>query len=359
MKKRIGVIFLCTLISLSALLVGQTTRPNPQPRGLGIVLPRSALISEEVIDRVLGLCIQHRVDTLYVPAIAYMEALYSSSILPRSNILINNHTPVDFDPIRYIMRKSSTLGIRTILVVDLFTAWPSEDIPFNPLHVTRRFPQWFSYDSFGQMHTSPIFLDPGHPEVQRFALSLVQEILIRYQPSHIALDAFGYHNREFGYNPTALRDYEQKKRERYQSLYTFDAFREDVLDDLVFRIAALRDSLGVFTQFMAFVSSDITFARRDYFQNWAKWVNAGYLQSVMLSYWYPDVQRVRYDTVQAFEILHQGRFVPSLNPFEMLPPQLEIIVKELLDFPVPQIVLKTYSPDVLRMMNSWNVGIPR
>jgi len=355
-KKR-NLCILC--LSILIISLGWTTPQETHPRGLGIVLPKSALVSEEVIDSVLGMCIQFRVDTLYVPAISYMEALYVSDILPRSNVLINHPTPLDFDPIGYILRKAATLGVRTVLMLDLFTAWPSEDIPFNPLHVTRRSPQWLSHDSIGQLHTAPIILDPGNPQVQSFILSLLREIMIRYQPMFIALENFQYPNRAYGYNPSALIEFERKKRESYHQVYSFDTFREQTLDDLIFRISALRDSLGVFTQFSAFVPSDIQLSRRDTFQNWAKWVNAGHLHSVALSYWYPDIQRVRYDTSQAFETLYQGRFVPVLNPFDMNALQLEVIVKEILGYPIPQIILSTFSPDILRMMNSWSVGVPR
>ncbi|HOX65173.1 MAG TPA: hypothetical protein PLB79_05120, partial [Thermotogota bacterium] len=70
---------------------------------LGVRANRLDLISEQSLDQLLGMCIQFRVDTLYVPIVSYMEALYLSDQLPRSNVLINNHAPDSFDPLRYLM----------------------------------------------------------------------------------------------------------------------------------------------------------------------------------------------------------------------------------------------------------------
>ncbi|HOD91051.1 MAG TPA: family 10 glycosylhydrolase [Thermotogota bacterium] len=326
---------------------------------LGVRANRLDLISEQSLDQLLGMCIQFRVDTLYVPIVSYMEALYLSDQLPRSNVLINNHAPDSFDPLRYLMEKGRHLGVAIIPIVDLFTVWPSKDFPAARKHVSRQHPEWLSMDSLGRVLTAPAVLDPGVPEAQSFLITLLKEILIRYNPLILAFENFGYPSPVYGYNPYAMKEFEIAKNHSYARPYTMDDFRADALTSLLIRFNALRDGLGVRTRFLLLTETNPDRGLREHFQDWVLWLNSGYFGNVALWYWFMDVKTVRYDTLQAFDILANDGFIVGFSPLSLIRAQLDLVLQEILTHPVGGIMIDTFSPEALTLLNLNGIGLPR
>ena len=75
---------------------------------LGVRANRLDLISEQSLDQLLGMCIQFRVDTLYVPIVSYMEALYLSD--PVSYTHLRAHETVLDLVCRLLLEKKQLLG---------------------------------------------------------------------------------------------------------------------------------------------------------------------------------------------------------------------------------------------------------
>ncbi len=326
---------------------------------LGVVIQRTDMISESSIDRMLGNCIKYRIGTLYVPVVSYMEALYDSKILPRSNVLINNDSPADFDPVNYIMKKSETFDVETVLLVNPLTVWPGKDLPVNALHVSNSNYNWLSMDSMGRLLYDPVILDPGVPEVQSFIISIFKELMLKYNPKFIAIEGLAYPGTEYGYNPIAMKSFESFKRQNYDRPTNLDDYRMSVLSDIVKRIGEVRDSLGVRTGLYVFNQSDPDISKRDNFQDWVVWVNSGRLQKSVMWYWYPDVRNVRYDTSRAEDNILPGRFVPALSPTKMGRAQFELVMKNILEYEVDEIVIDVFDTGTLNILNSLGVGVPR
>lgn len=326
---------------------------------LGVRANRLDLISEQSLDQLLGLCIQYRVDTVYIPIISYMEALYASDLLPRSSVLINNGTPDAFDPLRYLLEKGRHLGVVIIPIVDLFTVWPSRDFPAAKKHVSRQHPEWLSMDTMGRVLTTPAILDPGTPEAQTFLIALLKEILIRYNPPVLAFENFGYPSVVYGFNPYAIKEYENAKNNAFARPYTMDHFRADTLTDLIVRFNALRDSLGVPTRYMLITETDPERGRREHFQDWLLWLNSGYFGDASLWYWFLDVKTVRYDTLHAIDKLANDRFIVGISPSSLVPAQFDLVLREITTHPVGGIMIDTFSVDTLSLLNQYGIGLPR
>jgi len=328
-------------------------------RGLSVVVDRIEMISESSIDQLLGKCIKYRVDTLYIPVVSFMEALYDSDILPRSNVLINNGTPSGFDPLAYVMEKGETFGIQIIPLIDPVTVWPSKDLPMNALHVSNRHPDWLSRDSMGRLLTDPIILDPGAPAVQRFIISLVSEILRDYKPYQIAFANFEYPSPEYGHNPYALKEFEQPRTANRNRIVNLDTFRKETLDDLIKRLRATIESLGLSTRIFMFSLSQRDNALERHFQDWVYWINTGYVDWSVIWYWQPDRKNVAHDTQWALEHVLQEKVIPGFSPQSLQPSQYGVVLNTILSFPVSGVVVDTFQPGVLRILNDNKVGIPR
>lgn len=327
--------------------------------GLSVQAQRMDLVSEESIDNLMGRCINYRIDTLYVPIISFMESLYESRILPRSNVLINNGTPLHFDPLSYAMKKGETFGIRIIPVIDFLTVWPSQDFPNNLLHVSKTQPDWLSRNIQGKLLYDPVFLDPGVPQVQEFIISLIREILIQYKPSQIAFSNFCYPNPEYGYNPYALKEYEQYLRDNHSSIVNFNTFRQSVLSDVIKRLSSLVQSLGLSTKLIIYHTSQYERALDEHFQDWVYWLNKGYADLGIMWYWFPDKKNVAHDTQWALEHVIGQRVVPAFSPDQLQYSQFLIVMNTILDFPVTSIVVDTNEAHLLQILNDNQVGITR
>ena len=288
-----------------------------------------------------------------------MESLYNSKILPRSNVLINNESFLDFDPLAYAMKKGMNFGIRVIPVVELLTVWPSQDLPNNQLHVSRKQPDWLSRNSMGKLLYNPLLLDPGAPQVQNFIISLVKEILIKYKPQYIAFSDFFFPNPEYGYNPYSLKQYEQYLRDNHSEIVNFDTFRKSVLDDLIMRLDALVQTLGLSTKIMIYHTSNYDYSISEYFQDWVFWLNKGYADGGIMWYWFSDKKNVAHDTQWALEHIKDQKVIPAFSPDQLQYSQFLVIMNTILDFPVSGIVVDTMDTNLLEILNNNKVGIPR
>ncbi|HOO32583.1 MAG TPA: family 10 glycosylhydrolase [Thermotogota bacterium] len=327
--------------------------------GLSVVVDRIDLISEESVDNLLGECIKYRIDTLYVPVVSFMESLYDSEILPKSNVLLNNDTPESFDPLGYIMKKASNFDIQIIPLIDVFTVWPSEDIPVNQLHVAKKHPDWFSRNSLGELLTDPVILDPGVPAVQNFSISIVKEILKKYKPGQIAFYNFEYPTQAYGYNPYALKEYEQYRRNNSNRIINFQTFRKESLDDLIKRMKALSTSLGLSTRIFMFNESDYQQSLDDHFQDWVLWINKGYVDWSVFWYWFPDKKNVAHDTQWALEHVLHEKVIPALSPQSLQFSQYLTVLDTILNFDVSGVVVDSTDKSVMGILNENGVGVPR
>ncbi len=347
------------LLLLMMIVIISTTFFSSVNKGLSVVVDRIDLVSEESIDKLLGKCIKYRIDTLYVPAVSFMESLYDSKMLPRSNVLLNNDTPASFDPLAYILEKAYNFDIQIIPLIDVFTVWPSEDIPFNQLHIAKQHPDWFSRNSSGEVLTDPVILDPGIPAVQNFSISIIKELLKNYKPNQIAFYNFEYPSQDYGYNPYALKEFEQYRRDNSMRIVNFQTYRREALDDLIKRMKALTTSLGLSTRIFMFNTSDYQQSLDNHFQDWVFWINKGYVDWSVFWYWFPDKKNVSYDTQWALEhILHQ-KIIPAFSPQNLQFSQYLTVLDSILGFEVSGIVVDTTEKGVMEILNENGVGIPR
>jgi len=327
--------------------------------GLSLEAQRLDMINEVSIDNLFGKCINYRIDTLYIPIVSFMESLYESRILPRSNVLVNNDSMISFDPLAYALKKGATFGIRIIPVIDLLTVWPSQDLPNNPLHISKKQPNWLSRDSEGKLLYNPIFLDPGAPRVQDFIISIIKEILIQYKPSHIAFSNFQYPDPEYGYNPYALKEYEQYLRDNHSQVTNFSDFRRDVLSNLIMRLNALVQTLGLSTRLVIYHTSNYENSLTQHFQDWVYWLNKDYVDTGIMWYWFTDKKNVAHDTQWALEHIKGQKIVPAFSPDNLQYSQFLVVMNTILDFPVSGIVVDTNDSFLLELLNNNKVGIPR
>ncbi len=240
------------------------------------------------------------------------DAYYSSDIEPSGKGVKKG-----FDPLAYLIEKTSSLNVRIHAWVNVSYVLDIEDYPPTEGHVVARYPKWITYDHEGRPITEytrkemqdnlveGIFLDPGLPEVREYTASVVRDIVTRYRVDGVHLDFIRYpysgYNAyykkdlsDFGYNPGAVKlfinryGYDPTSRRRggdKSEMENFDEFRRENVTDMVRRIRSAVKSVDPELVLSAAVMPRYSAGRKVYFQDWPAWLDEGIIDmACVMSY---------------------------------------------------------------------------
>lgn len=178
-----------------------------------------------------------------------------------------------WDPLAFLINEAHEAGIEVHGWVNVYKVKGNGSVPLStPPHVARAHPGWvFSYQGEG-------WLDPGIPEVGKYLLNVLMDIVRKYDIDGINFDYLRYPGRTFP---------DGDSYKKYGIGLTRDRWRKSNLDRFVAecydRLTALRpllkigsSPLGIFGSDTGFVSS----AAGEYYQDTRTWLKTGKLDYV-------------------------------------------------------------------------------
>lgn len=288
----------------------------PGERGVWVV--RHTLRTPASIDAAIALAQDVGADTLFVQVNGRMEAYYESALLPAAADMA-----ADFDPLEYIIRRARAAGIQVHAWINAFTAGMLTDLPSSPEHVLHRHPDWMTVDRTGrslwdyswqeaQVYVPARMLDPGLPDVQRFVVDVVLEVVDKYDVDGVHLDYVRYPSRRFGYHPESIRRFfeehgfdpmeleqnaaafvaEYGRDELERRLGLWDAWRRDQVTKLVERLSGELRERGGRHVFSVAVAADAEDAVAERLQDWPSWVERRLVDAVVLMAYSVDTEKV-------------------------------------------------------------------
>lgn len=94
-----------------------------------------------------------------------------------------------YDPLEFAIKEAHKRGLEIQAVVNTMRVFSGNDILVknNPLHISQIHPEWVYEKSNGS-----IWLDPGIPEVRKYLVELINEIVQNYNVDGIQLDFIRY-----------------------------------------------------------------------------------------------------------------------------------------------------------------------
>lgn len=287
------IFFLVTLVFL--LVAGGPLQAQSEYRALWFDTWNPGILDEASARLAVERARTHNFNTLFIEASKTMDAYYQSDLLPRGT----NLTAPGFDPLGTVLNlaHSSHTKVRPLEVhawVVAMRAWKNQPFPpksGKPLHVVHQHPEWLSKTYQGKLQDQEQnhFLDPGHPEVQEFLVSICKEIVKKYPVDGLHLDYIRYPGVEWGYNPVSLERFRKEtgrtglpspKDEQWS------AWRREQVTQVVKRISAEIHSLRPHIKLSV---ASITWggvpekdfkktrAYEEALQDWVEWVRAGYV----------------------------------------------------------------------------------
>lgn len=154
------------------------------------------------IGRTLDKVKKYGIETVFLETYYQGKTIFPSTTFEKYGVQKqrNEYANVDFDPLQVWVEEAHKRGLKLYIWFETFYAGPENPMN-NPLNVISVYPKWANVTKMKYNSPTPVasisehngyFLDPANPEVQEYLLSLLEEIITKYQPDGINLDYIRY-----------------------------------------------------------------------------------------------------------------------------------------------------------------------
>lgn len=237
------------------------------------------------------------VNTVFVETFYHGKTIYPSKLMAKYGFVPQNELFVGFDPLEVWAEECKKEKMKLHIWFETFYVG-NDTVNSNPQAILLLNPEWGNKTKKDYTAINPskaatehngYFLDPANPEVRKFILELMEEIIVTYKPSGINLDYIRY--------PQAVSEsnawgYTQCARELFQSQYGVDPveinsnemllnwsnFRRNNVTKMVKSANSLCKKHNVYLS--AVIFPDRLAALLYKLQDWKEWSQNGYLDGV-------------------------------------------------------------------------------
>ena len=305
----------------SAARAAGDSRSSTEVRALWV--QRGTLISAPSVVSLVQTAKANGFNTLIVQVRGRGDAYYISHIEPRGVPLLRQHA--SFDPLRLVLATAHQAGLKVHAWVNVDLVADSE-LPSARNHVVYAHPEWLMVPRdlasdlaeidvrrpeyvtvlarYAKEHSNRIeglYLSPIQPAAADYTVSIVSDIVSRYDVDGIHLDYARFPNDEFDYSVNALaefradvaadltpaekRDYAERAAERplfYTQMFPqrWQEFRRARVTALITKIRAAVKAVRPETVLSAAVWPDPNDAANRRFQDWRGWLETGLLDVI-------------------------------------------------------------------------------
>jgi len=259
---------------------------------------RNTLENEQKIDEMLDFAESNEFDQLLVQVRGRGDAFYQSNIVPQTEYLAEPN----FDPLKYVIEKAHTRGLKVHAWVNVYFIWAAEKRPRALHHVFNSKPHWLDSNGLdvedilknenGQRH----FLAPHHPEVTAHLVAIFRELAALYEIDGLHLDYVRFKDAEYGNNVDAKTLFYQGKYVNKEKIFAdkngavWDQHRRNSVTELVRQTRQMLNEVRPGCILSAAVKPNLFKARNRYFQEWDVWLAAEYLDWVMPMNYSTDIR---------------------------------------------------------------------
>lgn len=304
---------------------------------------RYALRDSAEIDKIVRIAYESNVTDIFVQIRAKGETYYHSK-LEKTAKTVNS----DFDPLAYIIKRSSMYGIRVHAWVNMFFVWYGTAIPVDSTHCFTRFKSHLlkieNLPDYAELKAAGIegyYLDPTNEQVQKYLLNLLLEIADKYDIAGIHLDYFRFPGVTYSFTGKSRSDFmignyfdplqvyhdtEQYVQDRgYEVFVQADRqYRQFLIESLTLFLSEINNELKKKDPDLLLsiaVKPDPVKARYRYFQDWRSWLQAKYCDLVLIMNYRTDekeftgnlnqVEDLKEKIVVGISTYNQG--IPAVN----------------------------------------------
>jgi uncharacterized lipoprotein YddW (UPF0748 family) len=251
------------------------------------------LNSKKNIEDAVTLCFETGLNTIFVVTWNKGMTTYPSAIMKRMTGAEIDTQFAGRDPLKELIDAAHAKNIKVIAWFEFGFAASFQE---NGGPLIRRKPEWAARDVSGNLVTKSGFewMNGFHPEVQDFIISMIMEVVQRYDVDGIqGDDRLPAMPSESGYDSYTVNRY---KREHGGMVPPKDCkdtawvqWRADIMNDFMKRLyKTVKESRKEVLVTMA--PSIYPWSKEEYLQDWPAWINGGYVDLVI-----PQVYRYELD----------------------------------------------------------------
>jgi len=326
MSRARRVVFFLAFLTAAAVAVHTSSTPtlaaSEEVRGLWV--QHSSLTSPAGIAAMVAAARDGGFNTLLVQVRARGEALYDSSIEPRSSEL--DAEPASFDPLAATIDLAHKAGLRVHAWINVNLVASAATLPRSRNHVVFRHPEWLMVPSAlasalrdvdpqspeyvatlvrwtrsVSTQVEGLYLSPVSDEAQSYTTRVVAELAARYAVDGVHLDYLRYPTEAFDYSrgaiaafralhapdaPAAERARLDARSKAEPTLWTsflpdsWEAYRRDRLTTLATRLAGAVRRARPQAMVTIAVNPNAEEAATRRLQNWRAWAAAGEFDAI-------------------------------------------------------------------------------
>lgn len=205
------------------------------------------------------------------------------------------------DPLQVMVEEAHRRGIEIHPVAVVFMVGSKTD----PGPIATAHPDWVQLDKNGNSVSAYdlIWVSPALPEVQDFVMSVLKEMVSKYDIDGLQLDYIRYELASptpFGYNPRELARYQEETGVDARQLapgsegeFAFTRWRTEQVTRFVERAHSELKAIKPYLLLSADVDPDYRSALAVRYQDWKLWVEKGYIDLVFPMAYSTNVNEVR------------------------------------------------------------------
>lgn len=281
----------------------------------GVWVVRTALATPGSADAVVDDAARAGLNTLFVQVRGRGDALYASSIVPRSEILRGQ--PLDYDPLARVLARARGRGLQVHAWVNVLLAG-GFGVPLPSRHVARVHPEWLMVPRSAAhvaLRTRPsalpaliearrdpdaegFYLSPSSPGAAAHLEGMVRELAGRYAVDGVHLDFIRYPAQEYDYSRAALESFRARRGRGWLldgprlDPAGWTAHRNGAVSALVGRLSrAARAARPAIVMSAAVVPEET--AMRTKGQWWPDWIADGLIDAACVMAYTPDTSTFR------------------------------------------------------------------
>ena len=152
------------------------------------------------IEKTLNKVKKYGIETVFLETYYQGKTIFPSETFAKYGVQPQRPEFIGFDPLQIWIEEAHKRGLKIYIWFETYYAGPENPMK-NPMNVISVYPKWANKTKMKYNSPTPVsslsehngyFLDPANPEVQKYLLTLLEEIITRYKPDGINLDYIRY-----------------------------------------------------------------------------------------------------------------------------------------------------------------------
>ena len=305
--------------------------PTRELRGVWMTnIDSDVLFSRAKLEPALNRLADLNFNTIYPTVWNWGYTLYPSAVAERTTGFNQGLYP-DLDQIGRQTRLEAAQGDRDMLkeLIEIAHSRNLKVIPWfefgfmapDDSALAARHPDWLTQKSDGTLTTAEgdhqrVWLNPFHPEVQRFIKALVAELSANYNIDGLQVDDHMGLPVAYGYDPYTVALYQKEHQGKLPPADEKDAewtrWRADKITGFmgeVFRTLKSQRSQAV----MSVSPNPQSFAYEYYLQDWDSWLKKGYVEELIIQLYRNDLGRFVWEMGQDATLFAKSHIPTSIG----------------------------------------------